>query len=53
MQQSILLPAFLYVVGLIAVVWYERPRHTGFGAAARTGDEPGRVPAPTPVAPRL
>lgn len=31
MQQSILLPAGLFFLGLIAVAFYEPPRHEGFG----------------------
>jgi EmrB/QacA subfamily drug resistance transporter len=34
MQQSLLLPASLYIIGLIAVLFYEAPKHTGFGGAA-------------------
>ncbi|WGX97571.1 DHA2 family efflux MFS transporter permease subunit [Nocardioides sp. L-11A] len=30
MQQSLWLPALVYVVGLVAVMFYERPRHEGF-----------------------
>jgi MFS family permease len=33
MQQSFLLPASLYFVGLAAVLFYERPKHTGYGGA--------------------
>jgi EmrB/QacA subfamily drug resistance transporter len=33
MQQSFLLPASVYVIGLVAVLLYERPRHTGYGGA--------------------
>jgi EmrB/QacA subfamily drug resistance transporter len=33
MQQALLLPASLYVVGLIAVLMYEKPRHVGYGGA--------------------
>ena len=33
MQQSFLLPASIYVIGLVAVLLYERPRHTGYGGA--------------------
>ena len=31
MQQSMWLPAAMYAVGLVAVMFYERPRHEGFG----------------------
>jgi EmrB/QacA subfamily drug resistance transporter len=34
MQQSFLLPASLYLLGLLAVQFYERPKHTGYGGAA-------------------
>ncbi len=34
MQQSFLLPASIYAIGLIAVLFYERPKHTGYGGAA-------------------
>ncbi|QWF24897.1 DHA2 family efflux MFS transporter permease subunit [Nocardioides sp. LMS-CY] len=34
MAQSMLLPAAVLLVGLVAVLCYERPRHTGFPAAA-------------------
>ncbi|RNL81287.1 DHA2 family efflux MFS transporter permease subunit [Nocardioides marmorisolisilvae] len=34
MQQSLLLPASIYFIGLIAVLLYEAPKHTGYGAAA-------------------
>jgi len=40
MQQSLLLPASVYFIGLIAVLLYEAPKHTGYGGA----------PAATPVA---
>jgi hypothetical protein len=39
MQQSLLLPTLVYLVGLVAVLFYERPQHTGFGA----------TPAPAPA----
>jgi EmrB/QacA subfamily drug resistance transporter len=31
MQQALLLPALVYVVGLVAVLFYEAPKHQGFG----------------------
>ncbi len=31
MQQSLWLPAAMYAVGLVAVMFYEKPRHEGFG----------------------
>lgn len=31
MQQSILLPAAVFFIGLIAIVFYEAPKHEGFG----------------------
>ncbi len=34
MQQSFLLPASIYAIGLIAVLFYERPKHSGYGGAA-------------------
>ena len=42
MQQSIMLPASLYILGLIAVLAYEKPRHEGYRAAPA---------APAPAAP--
>jgi EmrB/QacA subfamily drug resistance transporter len=33
MQQALLLPASLYLVGLIAVAFYEKPKHVGYGGA--------------------
>ncbi|WP_408896982.1 DHA2 family efflux MFS transporter permease subunit [Nocardioides sp. R1-1] len=33
MQQSLWLPAVMYAVGLVAVMFYEKPRHQGFGGA--------------------
>ena len=41
MQQSLLLPASVYFIGLIAVLLYEAPKHTGYGGA----------PAAAPAAP--
>ncbi|WP_441928859.1 DHA2 family efflux MFS transporter permease subunit [Marmoricola sp. RAF53] len=43
MQQSFLLPASLYFVGLAAVMFYEKPKHVGYGAATHA------APAATPV----
>ncbi|MFL6059810.1 MAG: DHA2 family efflux MFS transporter permease subunit [Marmoricola sp.] len=34
MQQSLLLPASIYVIGLVAVLFYERPKHSGYAGAA-------------------
>ncbi|MCW2783912.1 MAG: drug resistance transporter, EmrB/QacA subfamily [Marmoricola sp.] len=34
MQQAFLLPAAVYVIGLVAVLFYERPKHSGYGGAA-------------------
>ena len=34
MQQSLLLPASIYFIGLVAVLLYERPKHSGYGGAA-------------------
>jgi EmrB/QacA subfamily drug resistance transporter len=34
MQQSLMLPASIYVIGLIAVLFYEAPKHSGYGGAA-------------------
>jgi hypothetical protein len=34
MQQSFLLPASMYLIGLLAVLFYERPKHSGYGGAA-------------------
>jgi EmrB/QacA subfamily drug resistance transporter len=33
MQQSLLLPASVYFIGLVAVLLYEAPKHTGYGGA--------------------
>ncbi|WP_017934385.1 DHA2 family efflux MFS transporter permease subunit [Nocardioides sp. Iso805N] len=33
MRDAMLLPTFLYVIGFIAVMFYERPNHAGFGGA--------------------
>jgi hypothetical protein len=40
MQQSLLLPTLVYVIGLVAVMFYEAPKHQGYGAT------PARAPAP-------
>lgn len=40
MQQSLLLPASIYFIGLVAVMLYEAPKHTGYGGA------PAAVAAP-------
>jgi hypothetical protein len=32
MKDSMLLPTALFIVGFIAVMYYERPRHAGFGS---------------------
>jgi len=34
MQQALLLPTAIYIIGLIAVFFYEKPKHAGFAAAA-------------------
>nr|WP_310962015.1 DHA2 family efflux MFS transporter permease subunit [Nocardioides marmorisolisilvae] len=34
MQQSLMLPAAIYILGLVAVFWYERPKHSGYGGGA-------------------
>jgi EmrB/QacA subfamily drug resistance transporter len=34
MQQSFWLPASIYVIGLVAVMLYEPPKHTGYGGVA-------------------
>lgn len=33
MQQSLLLPASVYLIGLVAVLLYEAPKHSGYGGA--------------------
>ena len=43
MQQSLLLPTLVYLVGLLAVLFYEAPKHEGF--AGRVGAAPEAVPA--------
>ena len=47
MQQALLLPASLYIVGLIAVLFYEKPKHVGYGGAvaAPSGVQPAAQPA--------
>jgi EmrB/QacA subfamily drug resistance transporter len=40
MQQSFLLPASLYLLGLVAVLLYERPKHTGYGGAPAAAAAP-------------
>jgi len=50
MQQAFLLPSALYIIGLVAVLFYERPKHTGYGGA--TGAAPEATPAVAP-APQL
>ena len=44
MRQSMLLPTFLYIIGFIAVLFYEAPKHAGFGgraaATAATAPDP-------------
>ncbi|GAA3677655.1 MFS transporter [Nocardioides ginsengisoli] len=45
MQQSLWLPTAMYVVGLIAVMFYERPRHEGFGGHAAAAAAPQGAPA--------
>ena len=41
MQQSLLLPALVYVVGFVAVLFYEAPKHEGYaGAPARPASNP-------------
>ena len=42
MAQAMLLPAVVLLLGLLAVLFFERPRHDGFGAAPR-------VAPPSPV----
>ncbi|MGZ4452674.1 MAG: MFS transporter, partial [Nocardioides sp.] len=39
MSDAVWLPVLLFVIGFVAVMFYERPQHTGFAAA------PGAVPA--------
>jgi MFS family permease len=34
MSDSLLLPTFLFVIGFIAVMFYEAPKHAGYGGAA-------------------
>jgi hypothetical protein len=34
MSQSVLLPTAVLVIGLVAVLFYESPKHAGFGGAA-------------------
>ncbi|MCL2543241.1 MAG: DHA2 family efflux MFS transporter permease subunit [Nocardioidaceae bacterium] len=37
MQQAMWLPAAAYALGFIAVMFYEKPKHEGFGGAAAAG----------------
>ena len=37
MQQSLLLPTLVYVVGLVAVLFYEPPKHDGYARTAAPG----------------
>jgi EmrB/QacA subfamily drug resistance transporter len=43
MQQSLLLPTLVYAVGLVAALFYEPPKHHGYGGAAAP------APAAAPV----
>jgi EmrB/QacA subfamily drug resistance transporter len=43
MQQSLLLPTLVYAVGLVAVLFYEPPKHQGYGGA--TVAAPAEAPA--------
>ncbi|MGN6781117.1 MAG: DHA2 family efflux MFS transporter permease subunit [Marmoricola sp.] len=52
MQQAILLPAAVYVLGLVVVLFYERPRHTGYSgtpAASATTRGPAPTGRPSPA----
>ena len=47
MAQAIMLPAALFLVGLVAAMFFERPKHTGFaGVGAGAG-----ATQPAPAAP--
>jgi hypothetical protein len=41
MQQSFLLPASIYLIGLVAVMFYEAPKHAGY----KGGSVPAAAPA--------
>ncbi|HWI42666.1 MAG TPA: DHA2 family efflux MFS transporter permease subunit [Nocardioides sp.] len=49
MQQAMILPTVIYAVGFVAVLFYERPRHEGFGGAAPAAPAGASV-ADAPVA---
>jgi EmrB/QacA subfamily drug resistance transporter len=38
MQQSLLLPTLVYGIGLVAVMFYEAPKHLGYGGAPANAD---------------
>ncbi len=46
MQDAFLLPTAVYVIGLLAVLAYERPRHEGYGARPPAQQSPVARPAP-------
>ncbi len=50
MATSVLLPAFAFVVGFVAVLFFERPRHQGFGVVAEEASSPA-AGRPAPAAP--
>jgi MFS family permease len=41
MQQALLLPTGVVLVGLLAAIFFERPRHEGYAGAAPTSDPTG------------
>ncbi|MGY2876616.1 EmrB/QacA subfamily drug resistance transporter [Marmoricola sp. URHA0025 HA25] len=40
MQQSLLLPTLVYVVGLVAVMFYEAPKHEGYAGRPAAAEQP-------------
>ena len=40
MAQAMYLPALVFLIGLVAVVFFERPQHAGFGGAAPAAAAP-------------
>jgi hypothetical protein len=45
MQQSLLLPTLVYAIGLVAVLFYEPPKHQGYGGTAAPVAAPVEAPA--------
>ena len=45
MATSVLLPAFAFLIGFVAVLFFEKPRHQGFGVTDRAAARPAAQPA--------